>query len=377
MKQITSIITAAVCLAGAVTALLAGTGIFSTKKLLPGQNRFGGCGTVYAASIQYPSAFYDDTNFYYMANSPTWEWRFSELYAYNPEKESCTRVCDRVSCTHKEGACSLNPLYQNNGYDLNCSEMDGLLYATRETSKHLILFSWNPLTNETKDVASYPVSETIEDSSGMTSERMLTLGCIRRLNADQIMMLRNEELYICDNNFQDLKHFPARNAMFFLQTDDILYWTSLGSGLFCYHMDTGELEADILTTVLNAKRMVVISGGGHFTAFTYKDLLYFPYNNAVYSYNGKTKEAVEVTKTDDCSDANPYPCFGDGSSLYYMLDGKVRRMNLDTKETEELPELPHVPASRFKDYLLVMKDMPDGNSDDIRCYDLNGKAVNP
>ena len=233
------------------------------------------------------------------------------------------------------------------------------------------------MTNETKDVAAYPVSETIEDSSGMTSERMLYVSCIRRLNADQIMMLRNEELYICDNNFQDLKHFPARNTMFFLQTDDILYWTSLGSGLFCYHMDTGELEADILTTALNAKRTVVMSGGGHFTAFTYKDLLYFPYNSAVYSYNGKTGEAVEVTKTDDCTDDNPYPCFGDGSSLYYRLDGKVRRMDLDTNETEELPDLPYAPAARFKDYLLVMKDMPTGNSDDIRCYDLNGKAVNP
>ena len=133
MKQITSIIAAAVCLAGAVTTLLAGAGSFSTKKILPGQNRFGGFGIVHAAGIQEPASFYDDTNFYYMAYAPTWEWRSSELYAYNPEKRSSTKVCDRVSCSHKEGACPLSPLYQNQASNLICSEMDGLLYATRET----------------------------------------------------------------------------------------------------------------------------------------------------------------------------------------------------------------------------------------------------
>ncbi len=358
--------------------LLASFGTFADRKLLPGQNQFGGFGQVCCTGNPQMHNYYDDTTFYYPAGAETWGIFGQTMFAYDLRTGTCSSICKRISCTHKTADCPLHPLYQGelapgSGY---WNMIDHAFIAPVVTEKEMQIRCWDPLTDSANTIASVPRYNTVLDGRDISTEYESFFNSAMRINEDLILIGYNNEMHLCDAQFHDVYRFSSQDVMFPLITKDKLCWMEMGAALQCLDLNTGKIESNITRGLFGKKGTVSVwDSKWPYVAFAYGDEIYFPYEGAVYAFDPELRQPRKITEIDPQSEENPYACFGNGNLMYYMLHGTIHRMNLDSGAVTDLPDMPKVPAAAVRDLLLYIVPEPTGSAEDIICFDQSGKPV--
>lgn len=374
------IICAAAFLLTALACVLASFGIFSDSRLLPNQNQLGGFGEISAAGNPEQHYYYDDTTFYYQAGAPSWgKHTFFELYAYDLATGKSHSVCKRISCNHKSAACPIHRLYQNDygegtGY---WNLIDHQFVAPHYTKNEMPVICWNPLTNTVRTAANPPRYTGVSDNEFVGNYQNF-FNQAMRLTDDLVLIGYNNEMHVCDNEFQEQFSFSAMGLGYPTVIGNRLYWLgSYTDDLRVINLETQEQEKNLLDGLFHTKKVVSLrEAGWPFAAFTYRDKIYFPRRETIYAFDPAQHSVTEIAQFDKLTDEEPYACFGTEHLMYYKWEGTVRCMNLDTGAVTDLPEMPKVPCAAVHDYLLFVRPSTTG-TDDIECYDRNGKTVHP
>lgn len=368
-----------VCLLIAACCLLASFGVFSDSRRRSGKNMFGGYGQVCMTGNPMQHYYYDDTTFYYLASAPSWNSHvFHELYAYDLAAGESYSVCKRISCDHKSAACPIHRLYQNdygttNGY---WSMIDNEFIAPHYTKNEMPIIRWNPLTDSVQTVKNPPRYTGVSDSEFVANYQNWFNDAMR-LTENRVLVGYNNKMYVCNNRFEEQFTFPSQGLAYPLVAGNQLFWTGDSNELNAVDLETGEVERNVLAGLFGMKKIVTVwEPGEQFAAFVYRDKIFFPRKETIYAFEPEQRSVTEIAHFDKLTDDEPYACFGTENLMYYKWEGTVRCMNLDTGAVTDLPEMPKVPCAAVHDYLLFVRRDTTG-TDDIECYDRNGKTVHP
>lgn len=355
--------------------LSASFGLLSDEKRMPNQNMFGGYGEIYSTGNYTQHFYYDDTNFYYRAYVPTWNRSFFEMYSYDFETSESYPICRRISCSHKTEDCSISPCYQSDNYNGNLNIIDNKFISLKKTDDELKVRLWNPLDNTYKSAIEIPRYNSVSDAQGLNGKYESFFNDALRLNDDMLLIGYNNEMRIYDNNYREMFRFSCRGLLYPMIAGNKFCWSGMQNELNSIDLESGVVEKNLLDGLFETKEIVSISDFDYpFSAFTYKDEIYFPRNNIIYAFNPTTHILREITEIDPLSASDPYACFGDGNLMYYKKNGIVHTMNLDTLTITDITDLPKVPCASVHDLLLFVSPETTGKND-IECYDIRGKQV--
>lgn len=372
MKRYGSLIITSISILILMISIMASLGAISDEKRKSGQNVFGGFGAIAQAGNPSQHYYYDDTSFYYFSNVPTWGHSFHELYTYNFSTGESSRVCKRVSCTHQSGSCPLHPLFQGENTDPNgiWSMIDHSFISLSAHGKIMKISLWNPFTDQYRAALNIPRYDSISDNQGMGAEYASFFNDALRITDDIILIGYNNEMHLFDNTFHELFYFPCSGLLYPIVTANRLFWLGMQNELNCVHLDTGEVETNMLKGLFDSEHNDVISvleSQQEFAAFAYNDEIYFPHNGVIYAFHPGAHSVREITEIDPLTAEDPYACFGTDALMFYKLNGSVQCMNLDTGAVNATPELTKVPCAAVREYLLFIA--PDRTSADaIICW---------
>ena len=361
-----------------VICLLAAFGELSNDKPRPGQNQLGGYGEISFTGNPEQHYYYDDTTFYYLALAPSWDVHgFYELYAYDLATGKSYSVCKHISCNHKSAACPIHRLYQNDygsttGY---WNLIDHEFVAPHYTKDEMPVICWEPLTNAVRTVAKPPRYSGVSDSE-FVGKYQTFFNQAMRLTDDLVVIGYNNEMHVCDNEYQEKFSFSAVGLKYPMVVGNKLYWIGpYTDDLRMLNLETQEIEKNLLNGLFHTKKVVSLQEvGWPFAAFSYQYNIYFPRKEKIYAFDTEARSVTEIAQFDKLTDEEPYACFGTENLIYYKWQGMVRCMNLDTGAVTDLPEMPKVPCAAVHDYLLFIRTETTG-ADDIECYDRSGKTV--
>ena len=377
MKRIIGILTGVSLCAG---SLLAAYGFCSGDRHEPGQNQLGGYGEIQSAGNLSQQFFSDDTTFYYPAVVASWGHVCKTMFAYDLASGKSSAVCKRISCTHRTADCPLHPLYQGDagqesGY---WNLIDNRFIAPKLTKDKFLITSWDAFIDKTEIIAELPRFNKVSDSTGLGGKYESFFNDAMRVTDDLLLIGYNNEMHICDNEYNDIYRFPCSGLSYPLAAGERLFWLGMRNELNCIRFDTGELEYDLLNGVFTpGKSDTILDYAGDFCAFSYGHEIYFPHDGTICAFNAEQQSVRGIVDYDTLSDNEPYACFGDKNEMYYKWNGIVRRMNLDTGAVTDLPDLPKVPCASAREYLLFVRSDCTGEDTDILCFDKDGKPVHP
>lgn len=366
-----------ICILALSVGLSASFGLLSDEKRMNNQNMLGGYGEIHSAGNYTQHFYYDDTNFYYQAFVPTWNHSFYELYSYDFETDESSRVCKRVSCSHKTASCPIHPCYQSENIPDSgiWSLADNRFISLKNSDKELQIQLWDPLNNTYSSVKEIPRYNSVSDEQELGGKYESFFNDALRLNDDMILIGYNNEMHICDNNYNELFRFPCRGLLYPLIAGKKLCWTGMQNEFNSIDLESGEIEFNILDGTFDTKAIVSVKELDHtFSAFAYKNEIIFPRDNTIYAFDVTTHSLREITEIDSLTETDPYACFGDRNLMYYKKNGIVHTIDLDTLTVTNLPDIPKVPCAAVHNKLLFVA--PDTNgTDDIECYDICRKQV--
>lgn len=353
--------------------LLASFGLMSDEKRMPNQNMFGGYGEIHSTSNYTQHFYYDDINFYYQAYAPTWNNSFFEMYSYDFETSESYQVCRRISCSHKTADCSISPCYQSDNYNGDWNLVDNKFISLQKSDDELQIRLWNPLTDTYNSAIEIPRYNSVSDAQGLNGKYESFFNNALRLNDDMLLIGYNNEMHIYDNNYKEILRFSCRGLLYPLIVGNKLCWSGMQNELNSIDLKSGAIESNLLDGFFETKEIVSVREPDHpFSAFVYRDEIFFPRNNKIYAFNPMTHSLREITEIDVLSKSDPYACFGNENLMYYKKSGIVHTMNLDTLTVTDIPDLPKVPCASVRDLLLFVSPETTGKND-IECYDIIGK----
>lgn len=357
--------------------LSASFGFLSNENRMNNQNMFGGFGEIRSVGNYSQHFYYDDINFYYQAYVPTWNNSFFELYSYNFESGESYPVCKRISCSHKNANCHIHPCYQTEKIPDSgeWNLVDNQFISLKNSDDELIIQLWNPLTDTYASAIDVPRYNSISDAQGFEGKYESFYNDALRLNDELILIGYNNEMHIYDNNYREMFRFSCRGLLYPLIADNKLCWTGMQSELNSIDLESGKIENNLLDELFETEKIVSVKELDYpFSAFVYRDEIYFPRDGIIYAFNLTTHSLREITQIDPLSETDPYACFGDGNLMYYKENGIVHAVNLDTLTVNDLPDLPKVPCASVHDLLLFVNPDTTGKND-IECYGISGKQV--
>lgn len=357
-------------------SLSASFGLLTNEKRMQDQNMFGGYCEIRSVGNYTQHFYYDDTNFYYQAYVPTWNHSFSELYSYDFEAGESYRVCKRSSCSHKTANCPIHPCYQGDAaYGGVWALVDNNFISLKNSDDEMQIRLWDPLTDEYASAIEIPRYNSVSDEQGLGGKYESFFNDALRLNDDTILIGYNNEMHIYDNDYREILRFPCRGLLYPMLTGKKLCWTGMQNELNSIDLESGKIENNLLDGFFDTKQVVSIRDFDYpFAAFTYGDEIYFPREGTIYAFDTSTHSLRDITDIDPLSEADPYACFMDGNIMYFKKNGIVHTMDLDTLTVTDLPNFPKVPCASVHDLLLFVNPNTNG-TDDIECYDRNGKQV--
>lgn len=350
-------------------------GVLSNNRGNINQNILGGYGTVETAnrSRTFIMPFmYDYANIYYWAQNK--ESGETELYSYNTETGVNQTVCQRVLCEHDTDDCLLNHLYHDTG-SMNYYAIDDKMYYTINNYdnnssngiENIVLYEWNLMSDERKVVYEFPGAFVLKDEEGTEVEVVSAVHHVERINKNTVLVHCGNTAYLFDDNFLLLDSFECPSGTYIAWTEQTIFW---GEGLdfACYDIESNSIEEKIIEKYSEGTAITPSSDKW----YGYEDFLYFTSNNMIMAYSTKDKSLTEITEISRPGNEEfiqPYQFVIFDNLLYYYFEEAVFRIDLDTGEKRQMPDMHSIPLAKTDKYLVL-------NWPQLELYDFDGRRVN-